>query len=198
MVMGHYSTALLPYAYEENRKAAPFIVFLAASQLLDFIMFSFVLLGIEKLTPSQIMEVTFFNIDQNMMYSHDIVPVILISLVVAVIAGAAFKSMRVALWVLGLGILHELLDLTVGFYHNWFGPGTAQFGLNSYIRAPVASLVFEALLCAGIVTWYVRKRAADGQPVSKRTKYTLYGLLVGGTLALLPIAVKPLGEIFGG
>jgi len=33
MVMGHYATALIPYAYESNRKLAPFWFFLLATQM---------------------------------------------------------------------------------------------------------------------------------------------------------------------
>ncbi len=34
MVMGHYATALIPYAYDSNRKLAPFWFFLLATQAL--------------------------------------------------------------------------------------------------------------------------------------------------------------------
>lgn len=60
--------------------------------------------------------------------------------------------------------------------------------------APVAGLLIEAVMCAAIVAWYVHKRRQAGKPVPSRTVWTLYGILVGGTLVLLPIATGPLSR----
>ncbi len=200
MVMGHYATALIPYAYDSNRKLAPFWFFLLITQVLDFIMVSLVMAGVETVEPSGIFDASFRYMVVDMTYSHDIAPVLVWSVLFAVIAGVVFKSSRLALIVLGLILLHESLDLLVGFEHFWFGQpesaDAAVFGLGLYNRAPVAGILIEVAICAGLIVWYVKKRASLGKPVSVFSQRLLWAVLVGSTLSLLAMANQSLSSLF--
>ena len=200
MVMGHYATALIPYAYESNRKLAPFWFFLLATQMLDFIMVILVISGVESVVPKNFFEASFRHMSVDMTYSHDILPVLGWSLLFAVITLLVFKSSKLAVIVFGLTVLHELMDLLVGFEHFWFGipeesSGTV-FGLGLYNSAPVTGIVVELAICAGILAWYFRKRAFDGSPVVRRSKVMLCGVLLGFTTFLIAIADQSLLELF--
>jgi len=200
MVMGHYATALIPYAYDSNRKLAPFWFFLLATQVLDFIMVALVLVGVESIEPSGIFDTSFRHMVVDMTYSHDIAPVLFWSLLFAVITGVVFKSLRLAAIVLGLVLLHESMDLLVGFEHFWFGApeseDAAVFGFGLYNKAPVLGILVEVAICAGLIVWYVKKRASFGKPISVFSQRLLWGVLVGSTLALLAMANQSLASWF--
>ena len=200
MVMGHYATALIPYAYDSNRKLAPFWVFLLATQVLDFIMVALVMVGVETVEPSGIFDTSFRHMVVDMTYSHDIAPALVWSVLLAVVSGVVFKSLRLAAIVLGIIVLHESMDLLVGFEHFWFGiPESADatvFGLGLYNKAPVAGILVEATICAGLIVWYVKKRASFGKPISMFSQRLLWGVLVGCTLALLGMATQSLASFF--
>ncbi len=201
MVMGHYATALIPYAYDSNRNLAPFWFFLLVTQALDFLMVALVMLGVETVEPSGIFDTSFRHMIVDMTYSHDIAPALVWSVLFAVVAGVVFKSLRLAAIVLGLIVLHESMDLLVGFEHFWFGipesEEAAVFGFGLYNTAPVAGILIEVAICAGLIIWYTRKRASMGKHVSVFSQRLLWGVLVGGTLALLTMANQPLSSLLG-
>ncbi len=200
MVMGHYATALIPYAYNSNRNIAPFWFFLLATQALDFIMVALVIVGVETVEPVGIFDASFRHMVVDMTYSHDIAPVLFWTLFFTLITGLAFKSVKLAVIVFGLTALHEFMDLLVGFEHFWFGKpesgDAAVFGFGLYNTAPVAGLLIEVAICAGIVIWYLNKRSAVGKPVSKFSRRTLCAVLVGSTMALLAMANQSLASLF--
>lgn len=195
MVMGHYATALIPYAYESNRKMAPFYVFLILTQILDFIMVALVWLGIESIEPHSFMDASFANMKVDMTYSHDILPVILITLLVGGATAALFRNWVMGLWAVGLIALHELMDLLVGFEHYWFGPGETTYGLGLYTKLPVLGIAIELVICAALLTWYLKRREAAGHQLGRGAKITLFGVLVGATAALLLMANQPLSAL---
>ena len=197
MVMGHYATALIPYAYNSQRKLAPFWMFLLAAQFLDFIMIAFVLMGIESLSPHQFFQASFLNMRVDMTFSHDLLPVLGWSVGLAIFAGIVCKNVLAAVWAFSLCILHELFDLAVGFKHYIFGSNTMAFGLNLYNTQPIIGIIIEALVCFGILTWYLKKRSDQGEPLSKNIKIGLYAILVGATVGLLPMANAPLSSFLG-
>lgn len=199
MVMGHYATALIPYAYESNRKLAPFWFFLLATQMLDFIMIALVFIGVESVEPSNFFEASFRHMVVDMTYSHDILPVIVWSILFAIITLCVFRSLAFAFIVFGLTVLHELMDLLVGFKHFWFGiPQDASgtvYGLGLYNTAPVLGIIIEIGICAGILAWYFHKRAALDAPVARRSKIILCSVLLGFTTFLIVIANQSLTDL---
>ena len=197
MVMGHYATALIPWAYNSQRKVAPFWMLLLATQFLDFLMIAFILAGIESITPTAFFQASFLNMRVDMTYSHDLLPVLGWAVGLAVLAGIVFRNWLAAVWVFSLCILHELFDTAVGFTHYIFGPETTAFGFNLYNTQPITGILIEAIVCFGILTWYLKKRSDQGEPVAKNTKIGLYAILVGLTIGLLPMANQPLSYFLG-
>ena len=196
MVMAHYATALIAYAYTKKQDLAPFWVFLLASQFLDFMMVFLVFIGIEKVEPSAIFATSFLNMRVDMSYSHDLYPVLLWSVLLAVLLGSVYKKYILGFWVLGLMLMHEFFDFLIGFEHYLFKAGSAAFGFNVYNTIPFIGISLEAVLCFILVYWYIDKRQKDGEVFSRKRKLQFYVLFVGFTLALLPIASQPLNAIF--
>lgn len=197
MFMGHYATALVPYEKNADDSRAPFWLFLFAAQFLDFLMLVFVPLGLEQLIPGNFFKASFTNMRANMFLSHDFIPVLGWAFVFSLTVFIVMKNKRVALWCFGLIVFHELCDLIVGFKHNVMGINTTAIGFSLYHRAPVTGLVIETVLCATITWWYINKRAAKNRPLTSKTKWGLYLILVGGTLATIPLANQSLNQLLG-
>jgi hypothetical protein len=121
------------------------------TQILDFIMIALVLAGVESIEPRSFMHASFANMRVEMTYSHDILPVMVITLIVARVTAAIFRSWLLGLWAIGLITLHEIMDLLVGFHHYWFGPDGTPLGLGLYNRLPVLGIGIELVICAGLV-----------------------------------------------
>lgn len=201
MVMGHYATALIPWAYQSNRNLAPFWFILLATQILDFIMIGLVLIGVETIEPSAFLDASFKEMAVDMTYSHDILPVIVLTTVFSGLTYAMFRSGRLALIVAGLLLLHEAMDLLVGFEHFWFGiPSNPEeagaFGFGLYNSHPFLGILFEAVICIGLLVWYTKKRAEQGQALSRQSSVTLWCVLVGFTGFLLLMANQSLRSLF--
>lgn len=196
MFMGHFATALVPYERltarrKPDERPVPFWLLLAAAQILDFVMLFFVIVGFESFLPHEFhpFETKFYEMKTDMLYSHDIVPVFGWALIFAGFAFAISRRRDIAVWCFALVVIHEAMDLVVGFKHYVAGQGTAGLGLALYQNAPLIGLLIEALICAAIVLWFIKTRAQRGVEVSTRLKWVLYGVLVGGTAFTLPMAV---------
>lgn len=195
MIMGHYVTALIPYAYDSNRKIAPFWLFLLLPQLADFLMLAFVFMGYESISPENFFKVSFMNMQAEMHFSHDILPLALTAVIVSAIVGLLFKSKRLFFIALGLMLLHEVLDMLVGFKHFLSPNHTQAFGLGLYNTMPILGIAFEAIFCILILSWYLRKRERLGYPLKTSAKIILWGTLVGTTIAMTLIAKVPLASL---
>jgi hypothetical protein len=52
-------------------------------------------------------------------------------------------------------------------------------------------------MCFGLVWWFAKQREKAGQALSSRGKLGLYLVLVGGTLATMPIATRSVAQWLG-
>jgi len=192
MIAGHYAMALVPYELTRKSNKTTFWIFLLASQFLDFIMLIFVDLGIEALKPEKLMDLAFQTSSAEMTVSHDIIPALIWSIVVGTLVWLATRESVIALWCAALVSIHEIFDLFVGFTHNVHGSGTQALGLGLYNSDPVFGFLIEAILCFSIVSWFCWHRSATGTPCSPKLKWSLYVILVGASVAQLPIATQSL------
>ena len=94
MLAGHYTTALV--AYQQNPKGT-LLYFLIASQLQDLLWFIFHFLGLEPTGPSDVFNATLSNMTVDMLYSHDLLPLLFWILVVFLIGKLIFKETKVGL-----------------------------------------------------------------------------------------------------
>lgn len=97
---------------------------------------------------------------------------------------------------MGLVVFHEVCDLVVGYPHDLIR-GVGPIGMALYVEAPILAFLIEAAMAAAIVFWFCHRRAKSGQPVSTGTQVALYGLLVGTTLATLPLAKNSINSLLG-
>ncbi len=194
MVMGHFATALVPYQKSSGNPKASFWLFLLAAQFLDFLMLGFMAVGMETVSPENFFDASFAGMQTNMLYSHNLVPVTIWALGFTAVIYAVIRDVTVSLWCFALIVFHELCDLVVGFEHNLTNADSLAVGMKLYTVAPVAGLLIEVAMCAGLVWWFARQRANAGQTLSPRAKRGLYLVLVGGTLATMPIATQSITQ----
>ena len=200
MFMGHFATALVPLAkLDKAERKSFFWILLLASQFLDFIMLIFVALGMESMTPGKYGEAPLYRMQTEMVFSHDIVPVLAWIALFGGIVYAVKKNTYIAIWSAILVAVHELFDLIVGFEHNIFGKDTMAVGTNLYHKNPALGLFIEAVICSVCIIYFVKVSEKRNLSVSKSLKIFLWVCLVGMTLLSLPAGYTPaeLKEILG-
>lgn len=194
MIIGHYATALIPY---QKHPEAPLSLFLVAALLLDFLWLGFALFGLEAPHPPGMFDATLIGLQVEMTWSHDLIPVIGWALLMAAAAFAITRSSAVAMWCGALVVVHEISDWIGGFTHHVYGPESMALGLGLYSRVPELSLLFEAALGVACTWWFVRARAKEGRPVSRRGAITLYSIFIGFAAVQLAFTRVSLGELLG-
>lgn len=196
MFLGHYATALVPYGLKSREEKKPFWVLLLASQFLDLLMLGLVAIGLEWIEPHNFFHSTYATMRTDMRFSHDIVPVLFWACLFSGVVLAVFKDRWLALWSAALILFHEICDLVVGFEHNVWGHGTQSVGLDLYQHAPVWGLVMEAILCTLCVVVFAHFRKGAGRPLKAKFVAILLLILVGGTLATMPLCHNSLSSFF--
>ena len=74
MLAGHFTTALIA---KQRFPKGTLLYFLIISQLQDFLWFVFHYLGIEPTSPSDAFDATLSNMAVDMVYSHDLLPLLI-------------------------------------------------------------------------------------------------------------------------
>ncbi|MHB2017616.1 MAG: hypothetical protein ACYCW6_11770 [Candidatus Xenobia bacterium] len=194
MIVGHYATALFP---RHRFPRAPFWLFLLCAQLADFLWLAFAFIGLEPTDPKSFLDASLQNLHVNMLYSHNLMPTLLLAATVTLAVLLWRRGLKQALWCGALVVLHFLCDLIVGYEHGLFGRDSSPIGLNLYYYNPYLALCLEAAFGATCVAWFVDAEAAAGRPLSRRKIVTLYSIFIGGALIWLPIAVTPLRSLLG-
>jgi hypothetical protein len=202
VILGHYATALIA---QQRAPRVPVWLLLAAANLPDLVWLILAAVGLEAPSPASVLDASFANLTVEMTYSHDLAPAFGLAAIAA--AGAYIVTLQstatravaavAGAWCAALVLGHEASDLVAGFEHHMAGPRSPSIGLDLYRQAPELALVLEALLGAACVAWFTRARAREGRPLSRATVWSLYAIFVAGTLAWLPIARRPLGELLG-
>ncbi len=150
MFIGHYG---LGYVVKKKAPELPLWLLFASVQLLDFVAFTFVLLGIEKASynPS---DNPFFRNQLDLPFSHSLLGAIIISLIVFFIFW--IKDKKRWAWILGLCVLsHWFIDLIV--HENdlpiLFGTYKVGFGLWKF---PYFTYAIEILFV--LIGWLLIKQ----------------------------------------
>jgi len=180
MITGHFTTALVPYAKD---KSLPLFFLLIVSQAPDF------------LIPVDIARSGDGNFRTlEMTYSHDLLPVLVLSLIVGAIAQVLFKNRKLTLWTIGLILLHELCDAISGFAHNIYGLTSPRFGFDFYRTAPVTAYAIELLLSISCVGYFLYTRKKQGEPLTVPKTGVLLGIVFLPTVSMMILALmgKPL------
>lgn len=199
MLAGHYATALVAQQRAPSRRfpASLLAWYLAVSQLPDLLWLVFHALGLEPTRPTDLFDVTLQGLSVNMMFSHDLVPILGWAVLFGILGGFVFRDRRVGLATVGLVGLHALTDYLGGYPHHVFGPNTPVVGTGLYITLPFLAIALEAVYIVVFVGWFLRderRRRVVRAPGNRRA---IIGLFVFNLAFLASIAVTSMREWFG-
>lgn len=193
MLAGHYATALV--AHQKQPKGT-LLYFLIASQLQDLLWFTFHYLGLEKTTPSDVFDTTVNNMVVNMLYSHDLIPLLAWLVIIYVVGRLIFKKHKIGLIGSALVIGHFALDFISGHPHHIFGLGSGTVGLGNYATNVYTAIGIEAIVTAALLWYYFNEERKNGVQRSFKNKAYIIGLFVFGIVFMLSIATTSFRELF--
>jgi hypothetical protein len=155
MITGHFTTALIPYV--QNKKL-PLFTLLLITQIPDF----FIPLDIYISGESNFRKL-------EMTYSHDLVPVMIMTLIVTITIHFIYRNQSLTIWTLCLMVFHEICDLVAGFAHNVMGLNSPRLGTDFYRTAPLNAYLLELILSLICIVYflYQRKKQNDSTPLYK-------------------------------
>ena len=194
MLAGHYTTALV--AYQKFPKGT-LLYFLIISQLQDLLWFVFHYLGLEPTGPSDVFDASLTNMTVNMVYSHDLLPVLFWILVAFVVGKLLFKETKIGLIGAALVIGHFVLDFFSGHPHHIFGLDSHEVGLGLYASNVYLAIGIEAIFCVAALWYFFSQEAKNGIERSSSNKAYIIGLFVFGVGFMLSIATTSFRELFG-
>ncbi len=193
MLAGHYSTALI--AHQKFPKGS-LLYFLIVSQLQDFLWFIFHYLGLESTMPDDVFGATLINMSVDMVYSHDLLPLLFWISAIFLIGKIGFKSTKVGLIGAALILGHFLLDFFSGHPHHLFGADTHTIGLGLYASNVYLAIGIEAVFITISLWYFFREEAKKGIQRTTKNKASIIGLFVFGVSFILFIATVSFREWF--
>jgi len=193
MLAGHYATALV--AYQKYPKGT-LVYFLIVSQLQDLLWFAFHYLGLERTTPNDVFDTTVSNMVVNMLYSHDLIPLIAWLVIVFLIGQFVFKDRTIGLVGSALVLGHFVLDFFSGHPHHVFGLDSGTIGLGNYATNVFQAIAIEAIAIIGMLWYFFNQESKNGIQRSLKNKAAIIGLFVFGVAFMLSIATTSFRELF--
>ena len=193
MLAGHYTTALI--AHQKFPKGS-LLYFLIASQLQDLLWLTFHYLGLERTGPSDVFDTTLSNMAVNMLYSHDLLPLIGWLLIVFLIGKVLFKETKIGLVGASLVLGHFVLDFFSGHPHHIFGLDTNNVGLGLYATNVYLAIGIEAIATIGMLWYFFSQETKNGIQRTSKNKASIIGLFVFGIVFMLSIATNSFRELF--
>ena len=193
MIIGHYATALIPYS-KCSHISLWFFLFIA--NFPDFLWLFLAILNIEAPIPSSMFEASFSNIQVEMTYSHDLIPVIILTCIISFFVFVYFRNKAVALWSAILVILHFFADFISGFHHHIFGIDSPTLGLGFYHANPYLAIFIESGFGAFFVLMFSKLERKQERFISRKKLFALYAIFIIGPLLYLPMAKTPLNVLF--
>jgi len=194
MLAGHYTTALI--ANQKFPKGA-LLYFLFASQLQDLLWFTFHYLGLERTEPNDVFDTTLSNMAVDMLYSHDLVPLILWLIIIFIIGKALFKSTQIGLVGSALVLGHFVLDFFSGHPHHIFGADSHAVGLGNYATNVYLAIAIEAIFTIVALWYFFKQESKNGIQRTSKNKAAIIGLFVYGILFMLSVATTSFRDLFG-
>lgn len=194
MLAGHFTTALI--AKQKYPKGA-LLYFLILSQLQDLLWFTFHYLGLETTTPSDAFDATLSNMAVDMLYSHDLVPLLFWLAIVFIIGKLIFKSTQIGIVSMFLIGIHFVLDFFSGHMHHVFGAGTTEMGLGLYAASPYIAILIEALFSAVALWYFFTEETKKGVTRTTSNKIAIIAVFGYGLIFMLLIATHSFRELLG-
>jgi hypothetical protein len=194
MLAGHFTTALIA---KQKFPKGTLLYFLILSQLQDLLWFLFHYLGLETTKPSDAFNATLSNMAVNMLYSHDLVPLLFWLAIVFLIGKLIFKSTQIGIVSMVLISIHFVLDFFSGHMHHVFGADTAEAGLGLYAGSPYLAILIEAIFSTGALWYFFNEEAKNGIIRTTTTKLAIIAIFGYGILFMLLIATRSFRELLG-
>jgi hypothetical protein len=194
MLAGHFTTALI--AKQKFPKGA-LLYFLIISQLQDLLWFTFHYLGLEPTDPSDAFDATLSNMAVDMLYSHDLLPLLFWLAIIFVIGKLLFKSTQIGLVGMALVSVHFVLDFFSGHMHHLFGADTMEAGLGLYASSPYLAIFIEAIISAGVLWYFFREEAKKGIIRTTKNRVAIISVFTYGIIFMLLIATRSFRDLLG-
>lgn len=193
MLAGHYATALVA---KQKAPAGTLLYYLIASQLPDLLWLVFHYLGLEPTTPNDVFDTTLESLAVDMVYSHDVIPILIWAAVTAGFGYLLFGQRRVAAFGAALVLIHAVTDYLGGFPHHVLGPDTPAVGTGMYYTAPYLAVALEGLYCVVFLAWFFYNDKQAGVQRSFGRRATIVGVFVFGIVFMATVARTSYRELF--
>jgi len=193
MLAGHFTTALI--ANQKFPKAS-LLYFLIISQLQDFLWFVFHYLGLEPTNPSDAFDASLINMSVDMVYSHDLIPLLVWLIIGFTLGKLLFKSTQIGLVSMALVLIHFVLDFFSGHIHHVFGAETMELGFGLYASNPYLAVAIEALFSIVALWYYFKEEAKMGNRRLQSNKIAIISVFAYGIVFMLLIATHSFRELF--
>jgi len=193
MLAGHFTTALI--ANQKFPKVS-LLYFLIVSQLQDFLWFIFHYLGLEPTTPSDAFDATLSNLAVDMLYSHDVLPLMVWCVLVFIIGKTVFNSTQIGLVSVALVVIHFVLDFFSGHIHHIFGAETMAAGLGLYASNPYLAIAIEAVFSIIVIWYFFREENKKGIIRTTVNRIAIISVFAYGIIFMLLIATRSFRELF--
>ena len=193
MLAGHFTTALI--ANQKFPKAS-LLYFLIISQLQDFLWFVFHYLGLEPTNPSDAFDASLINMSVDMVYSHDLLPLLVWLIIGFTLGKLLFKSTQIGLVSMALVLIHFVLDFFSGHIHHVFGAETMELGFGLYASNPYLAVAIEALFSIVALWYYFKEEAKMGNRRLQSNKIAIISVFAYGIVFMLLIATHSFRELF--
>ena len=192
MLAGHFTTALIA---KQKIPMGTLFYFLIISQLQDLLWFTFHYLGFETTSPSDAFDATLSNMVVDMLYSHDVLPLLFWLAIVFVSGKIIFKSTLIGLVSMALVFVHFVLDFFSGHMHHLFGTGTMEAGLGLYASSTYLAILIEAIFSVGALWYFFRGETKKGIIRTTKNKVAIISVFAYGIIFMSLIATQSFREL---
>ena len=192
MLAGHFTTALIA---KQKFPKGTLLYFLIISQLQDLLWFTFHYLGLEVTDPSDAFDATLSNMAVDMLYSHDLAPLLFWLALAFVIGKLLFKSTKIGLVSMALVLAHFVLDFFSGHMHHLFGAGTMDAGLGLYASNVYLAIFIELMFIIGSLWYFFKGEAKKGILRTTKNKVAIISVFAYGIIFMSLIATNSFREI---
>ena len=159
--------------------------------------FVFHYLGIEPTNPSDAFDATLSNMTVDMVYSHDLLPLLIWLIIAFTLGKILFKSTQIGLVSMALVSIHFVLDFFSGHMHHLFGAETMELGFGLYASNPYLAIIIEALFSVVALWYFFREESKKGIKRTKKNKISIMSVFAYGIIFMLLIATHSFRELFG-
>ena len=192
MLAGHYETALIA---KQKVPRGSLMYFLIMSQLPDLLWVVFHFLGIEPTKPTNILDVSLNQLKADMIYSHDLLPILVWSGIGYGIGRLLFKSQKVGAVGALLIALHAFIDYIGGYPHHIFGTDSLSVGTGLYYSYPYLAVTIELVFSILALYWFFLTEKKNNVARTKNSRNWIIGIFTFNILFLYSVASVPLGEL---